>query len=230
MSEVWSVRLLPDEESMSALARPGAITLDASVGRLSLGGWGGDGIDDAPYIEFQLQAANFEAAVEYAQHFVDEVLRGQSVTPRQLQIAWAAPVRGTMFNGDSLLAQAKELYDAERYELAVVAAQMHFEAQLRYLMERAAERAGTVWAGRLLKVMGVATLSSEVSRAAAELLLELDVTRSQFWPAYDAHRVRRNAVTHRAQQISANDARASIEVVQAFWAELAAVERAKTLF
>jgi hypothetical protein len=107
---------------------------------------------------------------------------------------------------------------------------MHFEAQVLLLMEQASERIGAAWASRLLRYMGVATLSSDVSRATAELLLEIDVTQSRYWPAHQAHRTRRNAGTHEAQPVSEQDARASIEVVQAFWGELAKAERAKTLF
>lgn len=197
--------------------------------RLSIGGWAGAGIDELPYIAFELEANGFDDAVESAQRLVAEALRTQGIDPRRLEVVWAVPVRDRTLWGHLFLEQAKGLFDAEQYELALVAAQMHFEAQVLLVMERAADRIGTAWAARLLKHLGVATLSTDVSCATAELLLEIEVTQSRYWPAYQAHRKRRNTATHQAQPMSKQDARASIEVVQAFWGELAKAERSKTL-
>lgn len=60
-------------------------------------------------------------------------------------------MHGSDVDGHRFLEQAKALYESEDYELAVVAAQIHFEVQLRLLLERAAQRAERRWARRLLR-------------------------------------------------------------------------------
>ena len=127
MSDVWSVRLQLDEETDTALVDPGAIPFGKPIVALRAGGWAGAGIDRAPYIAFDLEADSFEHAVDVAQGLVAEVLREQALRPRRLEVVWAAPVRESSFLGGRFLEQAKELFDAEQFELAIVAAQMHFE-------------------------------------------------------------------------------------------------------
>ncbi len=72
--------------------------------------------------------------------------------------------------------------------------------------------------------------SNDVSKAAAELLLQLDVTQQSLWPAYKLHLERRNAVVHKGVSIGKQEAQDSINTVQSFWAELAKAERPTTLF
>ena len=80
------------------------------------------------------------------------------------------------------------------------------------------------------RIRGVAMLSNDVSTAAAELLLGIDVTQNSLWPAYKVHLNRRNAVVHEGQSMGKKAAQESIHVVEALWAELAKVERPTTLF
>lgn len=143
---------------------------------------------------------------------------------------WTAPLRDEEESSHRFLEQAKDLFGTEQFELAIVAAQIHFEMQLRLLLERAAVRIGTPWARRLTKYSRVATLSGEVSTASVQLLLGADVTASALWPEYTAHLRRRNAIVHEGRTMSPKDAASSIKVVQALWASLAEAERSMTLF
>ncbi len=107
---------------------------------------------------------------------------------------------------------------------------MHFEIQVRLILDGAAVRAGTPWAKRLTKYSRVATLSNDVSTASVQLLLGSDATASPLWPEYVAHLKRRNAVVHGGRTMTSGDAASSIKVVQSLWASLDEAERSMTLF
>ncbi len=173
-----------------------------------------DGPDDAEQIARSVLGAAWKAA---------------GFEPRHVDVVWVAPMRADELSTNRFLEQARDPLNGERYELAIVAAQIHFEMQVRLLMERAAKRNGETWAKRLIKNSRAAMLANDVSKATAELLLQIDVTKQSFWPAYTVHLARRNAVVHEGKTMGKQEAQESINTVESMWAELAKVERPSTL-
>jgi len=121
--------------------------------------------------------------------------------------------------------EAKELIHEERYGLAVVAAQVHFEAQLTALLREAAGERPLRWIARLLKDKRVAELKRDVSFATIEVLLGVDVTQIPEWSRFLNHVERRNDVIHKGQKVDEQHAEDSIRVVQQLWARLAEAAR-----
>lgn len=221
----WSVRLLLTEDEARALGRPALWPIHEAARRMVVGGGLVDEVDEFPFVTLELAASDPEAAEQLARQLVTEVLREVGLPDRTFPMAWVAPLREGSANSLRFLEEAKELYDSERFELAIVAAQMHLELQLRLLLERGVERASSRWARRLIKNRRVAALANDVSIATVQLLLGVDVTQTHQWPEFGAHLARRNAVVHEGLAVGPAEAKASIKVVQALWAELAQAER-----
>lgn len=198
--------------------------------RMVIGGFHSDELEDTPFVTLELRATDAHAAEKLAQELVAFSLDEAGLEASLLPVVWVAPLGESSESSHRFLEQAKELFQSEEFDLAVVAAQIHFELQLRLLLERAAARAGNRWARRLVKNRRVAALANDVSKASVQLLLGIDVTESRHWPEFNAHLSRRNAVVHEGQSVGSKEAAASIRVVQALWAVLAEAERSSTLF
>jgi hypothetical protein len=197
--------------------------------RLVVGGFWDHEVEESPFVTLELQAESADAAEDLAQQLAAFSLREAGLEAHTLPLVWVTPLDGEQ-ESHRFLEQAKSLFGDEQFDLAVVAAQIHFELQLKLLLERASRRIGTKWAARLVNNRRVATLSNEISEASIQLLLGVDVTESEYWPEFKAHLSRRNAVVHEGRTMGPKEAEASIKVVQALWATLAQAERAATLF
>ena len=188
----------------------------------TVGGLAGiDSIEDTPYVTYEMVAAGPDAAEELAQGLVAATMREAGLEPRRMEAVWVAPLRAGDASSHRFLAEAKELFDEERYELAVVSAQIHLELQIRTLLELRTGKLGTRWATRLEKVRGISILGGELSYSAVELLLGVDVTQlGERWSRFKAHKARRDAVVHAGQAIRREDAASSIQAVQDLWQAL----------
>jgi hypothetical protein len=226
----WSVRLLLTEDASSAFSRPERWPIHPSVRSMTVGGSLDDDIEDAPFVTLELVAEDADAAERLAQDLACGVGREVGDTRTAFPVVWVAPLEDSEVSSHRFLEEAKFLFESEQYELAVVAAHIHFEVQLRLLLERAARRADRRWAERLIKNRGIASLNNDVSVGTVELLLQIDVRRTRQWPEFSAHINRRNAVVHKGHSVRSQEARASIKVVEALWATLAEAERSSTLF
>ena len=189
-----------------------------------------DEVEDTPFITVEMTAANAETAEKFAQQYVATCLKEAGIEKRLFTVVWIAPLGDEMEKSHRFLEQAKDLFGSEQFDLAIVAAQIHFETQLRLLLERAATRANSRWAARLMNYQRVAALSNDVSKASVQLLLGIDVTQSQYWTEFAAHLKRRNAVVHEGRSMGSKEAASSITAVRALWAALAEAERSSTLF
>lgn len=225
----WSVRLVLRRDEARAMCSIDVLPAHDAIIRLVLGGFWDHEVEESPFVTLELRASNADAAEALAQRLAAFSLREAGLKPHTLPVVWVAPLDGEQ-ESHRFLEEAKSLFGGEQFDLAVVAAQIHFELQLRLLLERAAHRSGTKWAARLVRNRRVATLANEISEASVQLLLGVDVTESQYWPEFKAHLSRRNAVVHEGRTMGPKEAEASIKVVQALWAHLAQVERATTLF
>jgi hypothetical protein len=226
----WSVRLLIDEREARAVSKPGIWPIHPSVQRMLVGGYHDDEIDSSPFVTLELTASDADSAEKLAQGLVSAACSPSGSSKNRFPVVWVAPLRDDSESSHRFLEEAADLVRSEQFELAVVAAQMHFELQLSLLLERAADRADGRWAKRLLKNRRAAMLANDVSIATVELLLGADVTQSGHWPDFRAHLQRRNAVVHEGVSVEQKEAVASVQVVKALWAALAESERPSTLF
>ena len=220
----WSVKLRVENDELAVMSGLHAPTFAGGARHIKFGGSAGDEVDDPPSLTFELQAPDYAAAEESAQSFAYRMRRAAKLPDSVLPIVWLAPLA----EGDAssrFLDEAEDLIDAGQYGLAVVAAQIHFEVQLRALLEEAAGANPHPWSVRLLKGRGGVELKREPLLAVIELLLDVDVTQLPEWQRFNAHLDRRNAVVHKGQAVELNQAKDSVAVVRELWIRLSTAAR-----
>jgi hypothetical protein len=113
------------------------------------------------------------------------------------------------------LEKAEELLDDEdEADMAVVAAQIHLEVQVRALIEHAAEGDGPDWIDVLMQTRGLGNLNNKQIQELIQALLRFDVTSAPEWKNYKRHNVRRNAIVHEGQDVEPNEAVESVETIR----------------
>lgn len=221
----WSVRLVLSPALDTAIVPYEEWPIVPELHAMTWGGLAGTGYEDVPYLTFELEAGDADEAEELAQSLARNMLRDDTAWPSGgLPVAWVAPLLEGQ-DSHRFLSQAKELYDDERYELAIIAAHVHLEVQMRTLLTMAADSQPASYARRLLKTSPWSRLTSSGSKAAVEILLGVDPTRMKQWAGLTAHVTRRNAVVHEGVPMNEADARKSLSAVEGFWAELASAAR-----
>jgi hypothetical protein len=174
-------------------------------------------------LKLELQADGATEAKERAEGLLYAGRRAAGLLPDAVaEIAWVTPLSNSASSSARFLEKAEELLDDEdNLDLAVVAAQIHLEAQVRTLLEHAAEDEGPHWIDVLLKQRGLGNLNNTQTRALIVALLGFDVTSSSRWKDYRGHAVRRNAIVHDGQDVLPEEARLSVTTVRALSIELA---------
>lgn len=217
-NSLWSVSLLLDEADAGPMS--GAIPWPLEdVRELRIGSV--PGVSDLPSMTVELRASSAEMAEDRARSIARQIRRAAGLPDAILPLAWVAPLKEDEASSNRFLDQASELLESEFFELAVVAAQIHLELQLRVLLRRAVEALGSPrWAQRLLVTRGLTTLGNDLSYAIVELLLGVDVTQLPEWTRFPAHLKRRQAIIHEGQAVGEKDAAESVEVVRNLWTRL----------
>lgn len=124
--------------------------------------------------------------------------------------------------------EAIELLKQGRDSLAVIRAQTSCELLIaKTLGQLMAEKSPEVQADQLIR--RPATLADPASRALFHLLTGRRVQDEPWWPAYVAHRKRRNAIIHEGVTISHEDAQASIQATNSMHAWLLEVQGVELL-
>lgn len=221
----WSVRLTLEENEAGPMSSILTWPISPVLRAMSIGGLARDGFNEAPFMNFELHAPDAGTAERRAHEIVAHIRREVKLPERRLPVAWVAPLEESDVSSQRFLDQAKDLFDDESFDLAVVAAQVHFELQVRTLLRRAAERTSGRWAERLMRQRGYATLTTDFSKAALEVLLGVDPTQTPEWPEYAAHVTRRNGIVHEGQAVGRMEAGRSIAAVEKLWARLTVVAR-----
>ena len=220
----WSVKIRLADGDLRELSSLWAPDFAPGARHIQFGGSADDPEMDPPSITFELEATSFDDAEEMAQGAVRRMRRATLLPDASHAVVWVAPL-GDDDASSQYLEQAKELIHEERYGLAVVAAQIHFEAQLTALLREATGDQPLRWIARLLKDKRVAELRRDVSFATIDVLLGVDVTQIPEWSRFRDHVERRNDVIHKGQTVDKHHAEESIRVVQHLWARLAEAAR-----
>jgi hypothetical protein len=124
----------------------------------------------------------------------------------------------TVSSSHRFLEHARTLFESEDgYDLAVVAAQIHLEIQVKILVEQATASDASRLKGALVGQRHTWAPHDRWMRAILEALFGVRVTDYPRWGDYDAHLTRRNDVIHSGQDVDEDAARESIELVEHFW-------------
>jgi len=108
--------------------------------------------------------------------------------------------------------EADELFDQQRFEWAIIAAQIACEICVRTQVEKFASTGGNRLAKLALKNTGF-SLMSRNSLDVFKAVFGFPPSKAECWSEYQTHVQRRNAIVHRGLRASRDDAIASIDVM-----------------
>ena len=171
-------------------------------------------------VTFELDAPDARRARILAQHWLGEGSRKTGLPVEQARVIWVAPVLAAPRSSHRFIDMARTLAEDEAtVDLAVVAAQIHLELHVKALITSAVtedisplrrvlvDDDSHTWGPQhpMVKSLLRALFSVEPAK---------DYPR---WQEYMDHLKRRNAISHRGQDVSVADAEASIAVVDDMW-------------
>jgi hypothetical protein len=226
--QVWSVCLVVDEGEINHLANS-EVVMEAmypdGVESLTFGSTETDDGETAS-ITFELGSPSSVAAEDRAQNLLLQGLKAIGARPRRVPVAWVLPVAETDSGAARSLAEARELLDEERYELAVISAHIYLETQVLTLLDRAINAEDRPeWVEVLTAAHNATNLNSPLCQKLVAVLLDLKVVDLDVWAAFKGHVKRRNATVHEGRAVAEEGARESLEVVEELALELAAAGR-----
>jgi hypothetical protein len=220
-SRRWSVSFLvtdADSRHLSGSSLNYASQIEG-VDFISVGPAGVTDADGLASLTFELQAPTLDAAKERARSIAGQMRKAAGCPPTVETLGWAAPLRG--LENLRFLNIAEEMLDSEYPELAVVAAETHFESQLASILEHAAESIDNDRFRKWVHSARIATKpASDQAQATIELLLGIDVRQTPEWPEFKTHLLRRHGVVHQGAEIDRDQALASLQAVEALWRRL----------
>jgi hypothetical protein len=220
----WSVRLLIAEGEAGPIS--GVMATGEGVRELSIGR-GPIQVEDEPdAITFEIEAATADDARVRCQHRLGEFQRAVGLSVRQAPVVWVARLSDEPASSIRFLAEAESLVGDERFEMAVIAAQIHLEVQVRVLVEATAEARSSPVLDAVIAGQARWAPHERWLHPILDALLGVEIARADGWGEYMAHVSRRNAVAHRGQTVDDASARASIVAVSRLWLWLNGVARA----
>jgi hypothetical protein len=111
---------------------------DALLAPLQLGGVHGMAVGgphdaeegEGPWVTIDVEANDWHWARALAQHLIGLAFEAADLRPRELPVAWVAPLADQDASSLRFLQQAAELLEQEMADVAVVVAQTHLEAHI----------------------------------------------------------------------------------------------------
>jgi hypothetical protein len=165
----------------------------------------------------EIRGINENDARARAQHIVGEALRKARRPVRQHPVVWVARLSGDPVSSLRFLEEAESRLRDEQFDMAVVAAQIHLEVQVRVLLEAAAEHTSNEGLHAVISQRPGWGPHNPRTGPIIEALFTSALADCPAWREYRAHVDRRNAVVHMGQAIDAESARASLEAVSSLW-------------
>ena len=173
---------------------------------------------DGDILTVDIRAQSARAARIMVQHRIGEALSDAGLARRAPDVVWVAPLDVSDESSHRFMEQARGLLEAEDFELAIVAAQIHLEMHVATLLRRFVEADDSPLGRALVASNTEWTASQSWQRSFLEQLLGRRVSKDfPGWKRYQAHLERRNDVVHRGQAVDQTSAEESLEVVEAFW-------------
>jgi hypothetical protein len=220
----WSVALVVDEADSRPLSRQEIFDAmhPQGVRRISIGPSELDEPEEVASLKLELQASSATAAQQRAENLLVQARRAADLPDEVPSVAWVNPLTDDPASSVRFLDKAEELLeDEDEQDMAVVAAQIHLEVQIRTILSSAAEHSGPDWADVLLKTRGLGNLNNKLTQALIKALLGIDVKQMPEWEAYKRHNVLRNAIVHEGQDAEEEESRSSVATVRAICIRLA---------
>lgn len=221
---IWSVGLVVDDAESRALSESSVAFYMLEVGEghhLDFSAPPSADARDVENLRFDVRAASGRDARERALGIVYRARRAVGLPDRVIPVAWVAP-RISVDDGESYLDQAEDLFEAERYSLAIAAAEIHIESQTRKMIELAVARFAPSFSQVLLQHRNNTKLRHIAGRKMIERFLGLRVVDLSQWTDYKAHVVRRDQVVHAGMSFEEAEASDSLRTVREIWLEIAA--------
>lgn len=213
----WSVAIVVDEAESRPLSRREIFEImhPPGVRRISVGPSGVGESEEVASLKLELQASNATEAERRAETLFLQGRRAAGLPDTVPSIAWVTPLTDENSSSVRFLEKAEELLeDEDESDLAVVAAQIHLEIQVRTLIEHAAEDDGPAWVGVLMQTRGLGNLNNKQVQGLIQALLGFDVTSAPEWQNYKRHNVRRNAIVHEGQDVEPEEALESVTTIK----------------
>lgn len=220
----WSVAFVVDETDARPLSRQEIFEImhPDGVRSISVGPSGLDEPEEVASLKLELQASNAAGAQGRAEGLLHRARRAARLPDAIPSVAWVTPLTDDYASSARFLDKAEDLLDDEdEQDMAVVAAHIHLEVQVRTLLGRAAEAHGPEWADVLLNMRGLGNLNNKQTQSLIRALLGVDVKQLDQWEAYRRHHVLRNAVVHEGQDAEPEEAKSSVAAVRAICIQLA---------
>lgn len=134
-------------------------------------------------------------------------------------MAWVA-LQGDLESGENYLDQAEDLFEGEKYGLAIVSAEIHLESQAKTMIERAVKRDAPSLQEVLLQHPNNVKLRHPAGQKMIQRFLGVNVAQLPEWQDFRAHLGRRNEVVHGGKDFGESEATRSIEVARKIWLQL----------
>jgi hypothetical protein len=214
----WSVAFVIDDADSGPLSRVEAFeTMHVDgVRRISVGPSGIGESEEIASLKLELLAENADDAESRAINLVLQGRRVAGLADAIPTIVWVAPlVDDDNASSVRFLERAEDLLeDEDTLDMAVIAAQIHLEVQVRVLLAQAVRKDGPEWAELLTNSRGLGNLNSKLTQQLVSRLLGLEVNQMPEWPAYKKHIVTRNSIVHEGQAVELEQARASVKTAR----------------
>jgi len=229
----WSVRFAVDDADANAMSAVGhLVAVEREVRGLHFEAPPQTDPDGPATVTFELVERDAKSARLLAQYFLSKAKRAAGLKDDWSPVVWVAVLASTTeSSGHRFLDAARELVDAEHYDIAVVAAQIHLEAHVAVLARASAinaEQTGDAVSAHEQKRRGWPPHRLQTRRL-LEPLFGVEMHRFPRWAEYLAHVSRRNDVVHHGRAVDRDSALTSLEIVQSFWLWLNEAATAKGL-
>ncbi len=177
-----------------------------------------EGDDEPDAFTLELEAATAEDARQVAREKLADLRARAELPSLDSAVLWVARLSDEPASSLRFLAKSEDLVRDEEYALAVVAAQIHLEVQVRILVESVAEVSASPVLEAVIARQSRWAPHERWLQPILEALFEIRFADCPSWGAYkDHHITRRNHVVHEGQEVDRAAAVASIEVVSAVW-------------
>jgi hypothetical protein len=224
---IWSVGLVIDDAESRTLSENSVALymMEATEGHVLR--FASPPMAEAGEIEnlrLEVAAGSAQAAEERALGVVYRARRAAGLPDKVVPVAWVAP-QGELESGENYLDQAEELFEEEKYGLAIVSAEIHLESQAKTMIEMAVKRDAPSLEEVLLQHRNNTKLRHPAGRKMIQRFLGLKLTQLPEWEEFESHLGRRNEVAHGGKEFGEAEASKSIGVVRKIWLQLAEAAR-----
>jgi hypothetical protein len=213
----WSVRLVLGEGEAGPISRGFMAVAGPEIHQASIGRDPNQEEDEPDTITFEIDGVDANDARVRCQHKLGELQRHAGLPVRQAPVVWVARLSDEPTSSLRFLSEAKTLVGDEQFEMAVVAAQIHLEVQVRVLVEALATSQPPSVLSAVIAGQHRWAPHERWLHPILDALFGVKMTDSPAWSEYNAHVSRRNSIVHRGQAIDAASAKASLNAVSELW-------------